>query len=261
MGIAIIVQDVDFSSLGMGKVHPLNSGQIIEIANVIVGTTCTPTTTITGAVWSLDSSTYATIDSSTGVITIGSNAFGNTVTVRATDPNNQNNYAEKEVDLFYNSQDSGDFDEYSIVELTIRNGSVGNTGNAYRVGQDTYKGINGFTKVFYSTTRPNTSGYNYYNSMHLSTASNGTTTTNQNSTQICEYGNYNTSKYAIMGRIFPLYVDSTFSEGYSTGPSAGQNPVSYALSFQEQSTSDYSTIGTLRYTDFSSYKVYAILLK
>lgn len=264
MGIAIIVQNVDFSSLGMGKVHPLNSGPIIEIANVIVGTTCTPTTTITGAVWSLDSNEYATIDSSTGVITIGTNAFGNSVIVKATDPSDQNNYLEKEVTLFYNSVDSGTFNEFNIVDMTsnMRNGSDGNTSNAYRIGSTNTLAISGYEYVMFKTTRPNTSGYNYYGSCHINTAAAGTATGNgiANNKNVCEYGYYSNSSYMRMEKIFPLYEDTTF-DSYAAGPSAGQTPISYSMSMQEQQDEYYSTIRTLRVTDISGYKVYAVLLK
>jgi hypothetical protein len=90
-GIAIVIPGADFSGNNLGSVTFLENSDVTGIAitanSSYSGTTFTPTATYTpantlqqGCTWSIISGgSYATIDSSTGVVTILSGASSSTI--------------------------------------------------------------------------------------------------------------------------------------------------------------------------------------
>lgn len=112
MGIALIVPGVNFSDANLGKVTlqeiiPLTSLSIVGSDEIYAAKTYTvayapANTTQRGIVWSIVSGgTYATIDSSTGVLTPVEGATDASVTIRATSSENSSIYAEKTVTVSY----------------------------------------------------------------------------------------------------------------------------------------------------------------
>lgn len=95
MGIGIFVPNSDFSSLNLGQVTPLQDIPVTAIAIAMnasySGTTFTPSITYTptnsnkkGVTWSITSGgTYATINATTGVVTILSTANASNITIQA----------------------------------------------------------------------------------------------------------------------------------------------------------------------------------
>lgn len=112
MGIAIITGD-NYSSNNLGVVTFLQNidvtGLTINCNTTQTGTTFTPTisytpstTNQTGVVWSISTgSSYASIDASTGVVTILSGASANTITIVATSTQNSSITASKNVSVTY----------------------------------------------------------------------------------------------------------------------------------------------------------------
>ena len=95
MGIGIFVPNADFSSLNLGQVTPLQDIPVTAIAIAMnasySGTTFTPSITYTptnsnkkGVTWSITAGgTYATINATTGVVTILSTANASNITIQA----------------------------------------------------------------------------------------------------------------------------------------------------------------------------------
>ncbi len=111
MGIALIVPGVNFSDANLGKVTlqeiiPLTSLSIVGSGEIYAAETYTvayapANTTQRGIVWSIVSGgTYATIDSSTGVLTPLEGTSDASVTIRATSTENSSIYAEKTVTVY-----------------------------------------------------------------------------------------------------------------------------------------------------------------
>lgn len=115
MGIAIIVPNVSFASANLGQVTVVGGGSLQSISidgpSSVVGTTdaatfdviYNPTTTADrGVTWSIvTGSSYASIDSSTGEITILSGASYAEVTIRATSTVDPTIYADKTIHVTY----------------------------------------------------------------------------------------------------------------------------------------------------------------
>ena len=109
MGKAIILTDCDFSAKNVGQVTfsniPLQSLSINGDSSIIGSATYTPVyspsyTTQKGVAWSIvDGSAYATIDSSTGVVTAKTGALTNNVTIRCTSTQNSSIYADKTISV------------------------------------------------------------------------------------------------------------------------------------------------------------------
>ena len=112
-GIAIIIKGADFSKNNIGKISLETSLQSIVIlgSDSVTGITSnytadyTPSnTTQTGVTWSITSgSDYASIDSSTGVLTVKSGASNSSVTIQATSTANASINATKVVAVTYSA--------------------------------------------------------------------------------------------------------------------------------------------------------------
>ena len=265
MGKAIVIPGVSFASLGMGQVTRADEGYVVvEGDNVVIGTQYEGLTSSVSAVdWSIDSEDYATIDSTTGKITIKPNAFGQEITVRATKSGSQSNYGEKAIKVYYSTQDTAVFDEVSVVDVTsnLRDGSPGNPSNAYRVCPINTLAINGHTHMLITTSRANTQGCQYYVSVQLSKVTANTPTSSQfsnsNADYICEMGTFEGitggPQNAPMTKLLPLTKDSSFEYGYNSKTASGSDPVSFAYNIQEGTDTYYSSCNNypLRTTSFS----------
>lgn len=262
MGKAIIIPGISFAGLGMGKVH---FGSLITITapNIAVGTSCQLESSALSTTWSVDSETYATIDSD-GLLTINSGAFGNDVVVTATDATNPENTATKTIKLFYSATSSGQFDEYTTVDMSnnLRNGSWGNPANAQRVATNTSVGINGYRYILVKTTKPNASGYAYYLGITLMTSAAGSARTE--AAQICEmgpqYSNGLTLNLKPIDALFPLFEEPTFIY-YQPSASTGQSPLSFGLTFDESNNGMYSGDRVLRISEFSGKTTTVVMFK
>ena len=260
MGKAIVIPGISFAGLGMGKVHFPSSVISITAPNIAVGSSCQLDSSILLSTWSVDSTTYATIDNN-GLLTIKSGAFGNDVVVTATHPTDATQTATKTIKLFYSSTSSGQFDSCTMVDQSnnLRNGSWGNTSNTVRVGSNVSIGINGYQYCMCKTTKPNESGYSYYMGIHLTTLAAGSAT--NNAKNICSLGpNSNDSILKPMDSLFPLFEDTTFVY-YVAGASTGQSPVSIGLTFDESNNGSYSGNRTLRVAQFTGYTTTLAMFK
>lgn len=113
MGLAIIAKGADFSENNIGTVTPSSVVNLLSLSisgpSSVEGTEAdfsvayTPSdTTQRGVVWSIDSGgTYASINASTGKLTILSGASGNDVVIRATSTKNSSIFATKTVNVAY----------------------------------------------------------------------------------------------------------------------------------------------------------------
>ena len=112
-GIAIAIPGADFSGKNLGKVTFLEDVDVTGIAIVAndsyegqtaqLSIAYTPATTNQkGVIWSISSgSTYASIDASSGKLTILEGANNSTVTVKATSIYNSSVFAEKAINVTY----------------------------------------------------------------------------------------------------------------------------------------------------------------
>ena len=118
MGIAILLTDTNFSDANLGQVTLSNpiAVQSISLNNNIssfIGPSfklavdfAPVNTTERGVVWSITSGgSYATIDSSTGDVTVGQNANGNTITIQVTSTSNGTLIATHDVVVTYNENE------------------------------------------------------------------------------------------------------------------------------------------------------------
>lgn len=242
MGKAIIVPDADFSGLGMGKVH-----FSFDAPKVILGQSYTFNAGFTNPVWELDDDTYATIDSSTGVLTISSAAFGNDVMVTATKGAESKSAVVK---LFYSATDSEVFEASKILDVSdnFRNGSVGNGSNLNRVAFKKTIAVDGYTKVMMVTTKEPETGYHLYTGMTLATNAGGTSTTNALTT-ICEYSSADPN-LCPMGSILPLYEDPGSPYNYVKRTASGYTPKSFAMQIDESTDNSATHDRSLRVDDF-----------
>lgn len=265
MGKAIIIPGISFASLGMGKVH---LGGVISITapNVAVGSSCQLESSSISTTWSVDSDTYATIDSN-GLLTIKSGAWGNNVVVTATDANNVENTTTKTIKLYYSSISSGQFNESIEIDQSsnLRDGGWGNSANTVRVGSNTSIGINGYRYCMVKTTRPNESGYAYYIGIQLGTYTAGTQNKNsaQASNHICEMGGQSASDGGVLigiDTLFPLFEEPTFTYYYANAKT-GQTPVSFGITFDESNNGNYSGDRALRASQFSGYTTIIAMFK
>lgn len=113
MGVAVIIPSVDFSANNLGKVTIQQNvdvtGLTINANSSYTGTFFTPTvsyipvaTNQQGVTWSLSAgSDYASIDATTGVVTIKSGANANNITIVATSSYNNTIVASKTVAVTY----------------------------------------------------------------------------------------------------------------------------------------------------------------
>lgn len=113
MGVAIIIPSIDFSANNLGKVTIQQNvdvtGLTINANSSYTGTSFAPTISYTpvatnqqGVTWSLSSGdTYASIDATTGVVTIKSGANANNITIVATSSYNNTIVASKTVAVTY----------------------------------------------------------------------------------------------------------------------------------------------------------------
>lgn len=263
MGKAIVIPGISFAGLGMGKVHYPSSVISITAPNIAVGSSCQLDCSVESATWSVNSETYATINSS-GLLTIKSGAYGNDVVVTATHPTDETQVATKTIKLFYSSISSGEFEELTTIDLSnnIGNGSWGNPQNAQRVCSNSSIGINGYRYCMVNTTKPNVSGYAFYISVQLGTYSAGTQRGTYSDTlnpyHICEMPG--SGDLRAMQSLLPLFEDTTFP-GYTAGQSSGSTPVSYGITFDESNNGLYSGGRVLRAADFSGYTTTVIMFK
>ena len=262
MGKAIIIPGISFAGLGMGKVH-FGGAISITAPNIAVGSSCQLESSVQSTIWSIDSETYATIDNN-GLLTIKSEAFGNDVVVTAIDSQNPANTATKTIKLFYSGTSSGQFDEYTTVDISsnMRNGSWGNPANAQRVATNTSVGINGYRYILVKTTKPNASGYAYYLGITLMTSAAGSARTE--AAQICEMGSEYSAGSTLalkpIDALFPLFEDTSFVY-YQANQSTGQTPLSFGLTFDESNNGMYSGDRTLRISEFSGKTTTVVMFK
>ena len=128
MGIAIIAKGADFSENNIGTVTPSTVVNLLSLSisgpSSIEGKTAqfsavyTPSnTTQKGVVWSIESGgTYATIDASTGQLTVLSGADGDDVVIKATSSKNASIYATKTVNVTYQSAYDYYYDWAALLE-------------------------------------------------------------------------------------------------------------------------------------------------
>lgn len=255
MGKAIIVPGADFSGLGMGKV---TFSGTINAPKVIVGQTYT-LTAMSDATWDIDDDTYADINSSTGVLTIKSGAWGNEVTVTATAGGES---ASATIKVFYSTVESGTFEDAEIVDVStiLRNGSTGNPSNAYRVSISKTIAVSSYREVLVKTTKKPETGYQLHAELSLYTDSPNTTTSNSNNT-ICEYGveATNTGLYP-SGKFLPLYEDLE-NAYYVEKAAAGYTPISFGITFDESTDGTYGNDRVIRANDFSGKTTLVALFK
>ena len=136
MGKAIVIPGVSFAALGMGQVTIQGGEIVVTGAAVIIGTQYSGfAASISNVVWSVGSDEYATIDESTGALTIKSGAFGHEVVVRATKADNPYQSGELTVKVYYSALDTATFSEVTVIDVTtnLRDGSPGNPSNTMRV--------------------------------------------------------------------------------------------------------------------------------
>ena len=113
MGQAIIIKNINFSSFNIGIVHrqdqPIPVESISILGDSIVTNTATysvsyipSNTTQLGVTWSIvNGSSYASIDSQTGELTVLDGASSNNVKIRATSIFNQSIYGELDIVVSY----------------------------------------------------------------------------------------------------------------------------------------------------------------
>lgn len=261
MGKAIVIPGISFAGLGMGKVHFLGSLIQITAPNIAVGTSCQLESNVADTNWSVDSETYASIDSD-GLLTIKPGAFGNDVVVTATDADDSDNTNTKTIKVFYSATSTGEFDESTTVDIStnLRNGSWGNTANSQRVGTNVSVGISGYQYILVKTTKPNATGYSYYWGVTLMTSAAGSS--RQATAEICEIGPQTVSPYILkpIDALLPLFEDTTFVY-YTANQKSGSTPVSFGLTFDESNDGTYSGDRVLRATEFSGYTTTLVFLK
>lgn len=141
MGLAIIVPDVDFSDANLGRVSILDPSAlygvtIIGNSQVTGGSnaatydvTYSPSSTEhTGVTWSIVSGgSYATIDASTGVLSVLSGANNSQVVIRATSTYDNTIYADKTIAVTYsgpiedltNYLDFGNGTGYFVTDIVV----------------------------------------------------------------------------------------------------------------------------------------------
>lgn len=156
MGTAIIIKNVSFADFGLGKVTISNSTPIeaisIEGSTSIIGTQSyykahlyPINTSERSIVWSVVSgSNYATINSSTGILTILSTANNSSVVIQATSAGNPNIKATLSLTLTYHGDTYGENLTSQIVwnsgyykqDYSIGSSSVSFYSNAISVNKD-----------------------------------------------------------------------------------------------------------------------------
>ena len=252
----------------MGQVTIQGGEIVVTGAAVIIGTQYSGfAASISNVVWSVGSDEYATIDESTGALTIKPGAFGHEVVVRATKADNPYQSGELTVKVYYSTQDTATFNEVTVIDVTtnLRDGSPGNPGNTMRVCPTNTIAVDGHKNMFIVTTRANKSGYQYYANVQLSTLDAGTTTSgnfsNNSDGYICEMGRYGNTQDAPASRLLPLTETSGYEYGCTARKASGSTPVSFAYNLQESTDSYYNNCSAIRTTDFANESIKIHLFK
>lgn len=262
-----LIEDVSDTTFCEVSRDGAGEGEDITVSgdNVVIGTQYSGlSSSVEGVEWSLGSTNYATIDSSTGILTIKSNAFGHDVVVRAT---KGRKHSEFTVKVYYSALDTATFDEVSVIDVTsnLRNGSPGNPSNAMRVCPTNTIAVDGHTNMYIVTTRANKTGYQYYANVQLSKLAAGTTTagnfSNASANYICEMGRYGSTQDAPAAKLMPLTQVAGFVYGCVAKQASGQTPVSFAYNLQESTDSYYNNCSAIRTTDFTNETIKIHLFK
>lgn len=152
MGVAVIIPSVDFSTNNLGKVTIQQNvdvtGLTINCNSSYTGTTFTPTvayipiaTNQQGVTWSLSAgSDYASIDATTGVVTIKSGANANNITIVATSSYNNTIVASKTVAVTY-YVDVNVLTAIAISGSSSANGKTAQYAAAYTPSNTTLTGV------------------------------------------------------------------------------------------------------------------------
>ena len=158
MGIALIVPDADFSGANLGKVTlqgyiPVG-GLTIKGAATVTGSIAAATyrvsfsplnTTERGVAWSVQSgSSYASIGSSSGVLTVLEGATAASVTIRATSTDNSSLYAEKTITVNYSASGTEPTHTGAAYYIPLKANSTPSEGSLTVLKEDTtYDASNG----------------------------------------------------------------------------------------------------------------------
>lgn len=186
MGIALLVPDLDFSNSNIGQVTmeddleslsiDVSSGTAITAVTYQFNVSYYPLTTASaqrGVTWSIISGgSYATIDSSSGLLTIVPSASSNDVTVRATSNYDSTIYVDVDVIVTFETITA------VFTDTKMYNFNTGTyAGSSVSHGWHTTDGINveGYSTFNYKTTETTSDAYNHYSSILFFSSSNTAT--------------------------------------------------------------------------------------
>lgn len=150
---------------------------------------------------------------------------------------------------------------YTVLNIKsgLRNGSLGNSGNAYRVATTNTISVGNYRYAEIIITRPNTSGYRYLWIVNLSIAPASSTSSsacnNDTGSGIGQYGDVSAGQSVPKTSIrLPLFEDNE-NPFWKPGLHIGETPISFGVALAESNNDNSTGQRKLRITALSSYDV------